>query len=113
MRHGWMMAAGLALVLSGCAHGGRKAAEPAAPAPPPAAKKGVDVKAEAALPEVVAWRTFDVRPGMMRSVVEASLGQPAQLSRTKEGRIYAMYQMKVFWRSVVYDDNGLVVEVYP
>lgn len=96
MRAGRLILFGLALVLSGCGH--KKVL------PPPDA--AVDAELEA-------WRAFDIKPGMTRAQIEAGLGVPDHYSLTKDGHPYVMYEMKSYWKSAIYDEEGVATVVYP
>ena len=99
MRAGLLTLVGLALMLGGCAH-------------KPVVKEATD-KPVVSDAEVQAWRAFEVKPGMTRAQIEAGLGEPDHLSRSKDGHPYAMYEMKSYWKSVIYDEKGVATIVYP
>jgi hypothetical protein len=63
--------------------------------------------------EIATAREFVVRPGMRRSAVEFQLGRPSHIGRTKEGYVITQYQLGNFIRTVVFDPDQRVVEVYP
>lgn len=55
---------------------------------------------------------FVVKPGMSRNSVEAVYGIPTDIGVTKNGNTYAHYRFDTAVRSVVYDDETVVV-AYP
>jgi len=63
--------------------------------------------------EISAAREFSMNTRMRRSSVEYQIGRPSHIGRTKEGDVIAQYQLGNFLRTVVYDENQRVVEVYP
>ncbi len=63
--------------------------------------------------EVSAARDFSISPGMRRSSVEYQIGRPAHIGRTKEGDVIAQYHLGNFVRTIVFDENQRVLEVYP
>lgn len=63
--------------------------------------------------EISAAREFAISPGMRRSKVEYEIGRPSHIGRTKEGDVIVQYELGNFVRSVVYDENQRVLEVYP
>jgi hypothetical protein len=105
--------AAVSLLLSSCSLFKGEAKEPTVKTTEPVATEEPAEPQGPSPEEIAAWRAQSVEAGMTRTAVEEKLGEPAHLSRTKEGELYIMYEMGDNWRSVVYDNSGKVVEVYP
>ena len=104
---GAVLVAGLLLTSCSLFQGKKEVEEPVAEEVVPPEDEGPTAA------EVNAWLAKEVTPGMAREAIERRLGEPKHLSRTKEGRLYIMYEMADNYRSVVYDNHGKALVVYP
>jgi Ni,Fe-hydrogenase III large subunit len=104
MRIIWIPA--FALLISSCQLGGQR--------PKLTPDQIAEREEQARYEEALRKTSYVPDAGTPRAEVEAVLGNPTHLSRTKDGRIQAMYQIQTArWRNIVYTDRGTVAYSIP